>query len=68
MKWTSHGHAGWSGNTLLVKAQIVLAPPPPIITLVTLLEVVRGFIVQLIVRLSLAPSEWNRVRPSQFNG
>lgn len=35
----------WSGNILLVKDQ---PPPPSIITLATLQEVVRGFIVLLI--------------------
>lgn len=44
-KWTLRGHAGWSGNILLVKDQ---PPLPSIITLVTLQEVVRGFIVLLI--------------------
>lgn len=65
VKWTPCRHGGWSGNILLVRDQIVLNTPPLFITQATPLEVVSGFIVQLIVHLSLVPSVWNRMGPMQ---
>lgn len=72
--------AGKNGRCMDTAAEVVIYffqivlntipphPTPPLITRATPMEVVSGFIVQLIVHLSLAPSVWSRVGPSQFNG